>query len=114
MRTVLTLPFPPSVNSLYINGRHRRAISKRYEDWQIKAWAALVQQPDRFHRHVAPVHVIYTFGRPDNRRRDVFNLEKAVSDLLVKHGVLADDTLIERGTVQWGSEPGVVILIEPL
>lgn len=114
MRTVLTLPFPPSVNALYITGKHRRATSKRYEDWQKEAWAALVQQPARFHRHTTPVVVVYTFGRPDKRRRDVFNLEKAVSDFLVKQGVLADDTLIERGTVQWGAESGVIAVIETM
>lgn len=30
------------------------------------------------------VIAVYTFGRPDKRRRDVANLEKAVGDTLVR------------------------------
>lgn len=60
-----------------------------------------------------PVQVIYKFGRPDKRARDVFNLEKAVSDLLVAHGIIKDDTLIYRGTVEWADIDGCDITIEP-
>lgn len=114
MRTVLRLPFPPSVNNLFFNAKHGRVTSAKYAEWQGRAWVAFVQQPARLHRHTTPVQVTYTFGRPDKRKRDLFNLEKACSDFLVKHGVLADDSLIERGTVQWGTEPGVLVEIEPL
>lgn len=114
MRTRLWLPFPPSVNNLFFNATHGRVTSKNYADWQRRAWEALVQQPDRLHRHTDPVAVTYTFDRPDKRRRDVFNGEKAVSDFLVKHGVLADDSLIHRGTVQWGEAHGVTVEIGPI
>lgn len=114
MKTVLRLPFPPSVNNLYVNGNRGRFTSERYELWRVEALAMFLQQPARLHRHTQPVAVVYTFGQPDKRRRDVFNLEKAVSDFLVKHGVLADDSLIHRGTVQWGEEPGVRIEVEPI
>ena len=99
---MLVLPFPPSVNSLYDGGKRaaRRFTSDSYRAWQADAYEALLKQPDHSSRHALPVQGTYTFSRPDNRRRDVFNLEKAVSDFLVKHGILADDTLIERGTVQ--------------
>lgn len=57
----------------------------------------------------------YSFTPPDNRRRAVFNYEKAVSDLLVKHGIIADDSDIRRGTVEWiEGSPGVAVLIEAL
>lgn len=114
MKTVLALPFPPSVNNLFANGKRGRFTSQKYAAWQADAFEALLKQPARFDRYSGPVHVIYTFGRPDNRRRDVFNLEKAVSDFLVKHSILADDTLIERGVVQWGDVPGVNVVIESL
>jgi crossover junction endodeoxyribonuclease RusA len=116
VKTILALPFPPSVNGLYDGGRNskRRFTSDSYRAWQADAYEALLGQPARSSRYSQPVQVTYTFGRPDKRRRDVFNLEKAVSDFLVKHGILTDDTLIERGTVQWGSEPGVIVCIEPL
>ena len=113
MRTELRLPFPPTVNNLF-SGTTRRFTSPKYVAWQREASLVLLTQPGRLHRHTAPVEVVYTYGKPDNRARDVFNYEKAVSDLLVKAGVLADDALIHRGTVQWGPEPGVLIRITPL
>lgn len=109
MKTVLRLPFPPSVNNLYVNGKRGRFTSERYVHWQAEALAMFLQQPARLDRHTHPVSVVYTFGQPDKRRRDVFNLEKAVSDFLVKQGVLADDSLIHRGTVQWGEVSGVLV-----
>jgi Holliday junction resolvase RusA-like endonuclease len=116
LRTILRLPFPPSVNGLYDGGKNsvRRFTSDIYKAWQADAYEALLQQSARTSRHNHPVEVTYTFGRPDKRRRDVFNLEKAVSDFLVKHRILSDDALIERGTVQWGIESGVVVHIESL
>lgn len=74
----------------------------------------LLTQPARFNRHVGPVEVIYTFSPPDKRRRDLFNGEKAVSDLLVKHQIIADDSLIHRGTVEWGAGNGVRVEITDL
>ncbi|MBP3955418.1 RusA family crossover junction endodeoxyribonuclease [Gemmata sp. G18] len=114
--TRLWLPFPPSVNNLFVNNPRTggRFPSSRYKAWQADALEALLKQPDRFHRHVEPVEVLYAFGRPDKRARDVFNLEKVVSDFLVKRAILADDSLIHRGTVEWGHTPGVTVTIEPL
>lgn len=117
MKTVLTLPFPPSVNSLYDGGKNtnRRFISDRYKRWQDDAYYALLGQRNRNHRHKEPVQITYSFTRPDKRARDVFNYEKAVSDFLVKHGILADDSLIECGIVQWThGTGGVTICIVPL
>jgi crossover junction endodeoxyribonuclease RusA len=117
VKTLLRLPFPPSVNSLYDGGRNtkRRFISDTYRAWLEHAGYALLTQPDRKHRHAGPVQVTYTFCPPDKRNRDVFNYEKAVSDLLVKHEIIEDDSLIRRGVVQWANRPdGVTILIQDM
>lgn len=117
MKTVLALPFPPSVNGLYDGGKNtsRRFISDRYKAWQDDAYYALLGQRHRSHRHKEPVQVVYTFSPPDKRRRDVFNYEKAVSDFLVKHRIIEDDSLIERGVVQWSTHTaGVTVVIEPM
>lgn len=54
-------------------------------------------------------------GRPDKRRRDLGNCEKAPVDMLVTYGVLKDDSLIERLTLQWDSEvTGCVVEIEAI
>src|SRR5947209_6200972 len=97
MKTLLELPFPPSVNGLYDGGKNtaRRFTSEKYKRWQEDAYYAMLGQKGRHHRHKEPVQVTYSFTRPDKRPRDVFNYEKAVSDFLVKHSILADDALIE-------------------
>ena len=96
-----TLPFPISVNKAYANGGNRRGrhTTKRTTDWKIEAAKALVAQAVPMIE--PPYHVHYQFGRPDNRRRDVFNYEKVLSDLLKKQDVITDDRMIMRGIVEW-------------
>lgn len=111
----LTLPFPPSVNSLYATNwkTKRRFKSKRYEAWisaaTIKAltqrWQSSVPE---FTGHVK---VVYELGRPDLKRRDVENYSKAISDFLVYHNILADDSLIHEITLRWADVEGVEITI---
>ena len=92
-----------------------RFTSDRYKRWQEDAYYALLGQKARTHRHKDPVQVTYIFTRPDKRQRDVFNYEKAISDFLVKHQILADDTLIECGIVQWSHGlGGVLVCIVPM
>lgn len=94
----LVLPFPPTTNNLFA-GKTRRFKSRRYKEWSDEAGRAIAaQNPPGF---ACPVAVTYSYGRPDKRRRDIGNLEKAVSDSLVDTGVLADDSLIEKLTLQW-------------
>lgn len=47
------------------------------------------------------IEATYRFGRPDKRRRDVENLPKAISDLLVSQQVIGDDSMIERMVLEW-------------
>lgn len=61
-----------------------------------------------------PVQVHYRFGNPDKRRRDLANLEKAPSDLLVACGVLKDDSLIHRLVMEWADIDGCEAEISPL
>lgn len=72
-------------------------------------------QKDKGHRHMGNVMVTYIFSPPDKRIRDVFNYEKAVSDFLVKHQIINDDSDISTGIVSWNiGAPGVEIRIEDL
>ena len=103
----LDLPYPPSVNALYA-GKSRRYTSPKYKQWKTDATIALGRAP-----FVAgDVAVTYTFERPKNKdgktskvRRDLGNLEKAVSDILVAMGVIQDDSFIQKITLQWGKAP---------
>ena len=81
-----TLPFPPSVNSLFGGGSgQQRFPSKRYKDW-----LAICQKLRELNIE-EEVSVEYIFTWPDNRVRDGQNFQKAVLDYLVNEKVLKDD-----------------------
>jgi crossover junction endodeoxyribonuclease RusA len=53
--------------------------------------------------------------RPDKRRRDLGNLEKAVSDILVSQNIIEDDSLCEWLEVRWvDSGPQCKIILETI
>lgn len=110
----LHLPFPPSVNSLYANGGNMRGRhkTKGYEDW---IRLASVGIKDGHRQKLGPYSISICLEAPDKRGRDLGNLEKAVSDLLVMHGVVKDDRYCQRLTMAWGTglpSPCVVIVMK--
>lgn len=113
---VLTLPFPPSTNNLFINTSRGRIRSSKYDQWATEAgWELQRQRPAKV---LGPVSLIFEFqaGR-DKRKRDITNLLKAPEDLLVKHGVIEadDNTIVQSISANWSAEvTGVRIAITPL
>ncbi len=98
----ISLPFPPSVNALFANVKGvGRVKTSAYRKWAAEAgWSLAAQRP----RGIAGAYEIeITAFRPDNRRRDLGNLEKGISDLLVSQGVVEDDSLAEKITLQWAT-----------
>lgn len=93
------LPFPPSVNNLFLNVKRGRVKTPKYRQWEA---LADLQKPAGIVRLNGDVVAVYTFGRPDRRRRDVANLEKAVGDTLTRWGVLEDDCQITDIRMRWG------------
>lgn len=92
---------PPSVNNLFATVKDGRRIkSKAYQAWLTAAgWEIRARC---IPLTIGPIEVEYQIERPtDRRRRDVANLEKALSDALVAAGVIEDDSLIERVTIGW-------------
>ena len=113
--TVVTLPFPISVNAMFADGKTRRHKSQRYADWWQEAGYRLNRQnpiPVR-----GPVKLFYEVQEgKDNRRRDLANLEKGCTDLLVEFGIIeADHDLILRELqMVWNKEvEGVRVTIKP-
>lgn len=94
-----TLPFPPSVNGLFA-GKARRYASAGY-----KAWKAAARGSVPAGLIAGPYTLDLLFDRPDRRARDLGNLEKAVSDLLVERGLVIDDSCCQRITLAWSDEP---------
>lgn len=114
--TVIELPFPPSVNNLFINGKHGRFRSQRYDSWIMEAGNEILRQ--RPSKVAGPVALRFEFqeGR-DKRKRDVTNLIKAPEDLLVKHQIIeADDgSIVREVNACWSAEVvGVRVTIRPM
>lgn len=81
----ITLPLCPSVNALYGGGsKQKRFPSKSYKVW-------LGNCPVLKSRGHKNIILCYKYFWPDNRQRDTENYVKAVSDYLVKQGVIEDD-----------------------
>lgn len=99
----LSLPYPPSANALWRSVGGRNISSREYREWQkAAAQEALVQRPTKV---AGPYSIALSVDRPDNRRRDLANLEKATSDALVSAGVIADDCLARKIELEWSDRP---------
>lgn len=101
----LTLPFPPSVNTYWrhpttgrLAGRHlisdqgrayRAAVASRVE--QLRYDGVLSRHPLS-----GRLSLFVSVSAPDNRRRDLDNLPKALFDALTHAGVWNDDSQIDE------------------
>jgi Holliday junction resolvase RusA-like endonuclease len=115
-KTVITLPFPVSVNAMYSNGRSGRLKSPRYEAWLTEAgYALMVQRPVRIK---GPVTLSYEVqDGSDGRRRDIGNLEKGPTDLLVAHGIIEGDhdQIVREINLRWCQNvSGIRVTITPI
>jgi Holliday junction resolvase RusA-like endonuclease len=101
VETRIALPWPPSVNNLYINAGRKRVRSPAYRKWQEEAGWKL--QASRPHKFDGAVEVTLDLCPPDNRRSDADNRNKAVLDLLVSHGVIKGDDrrFVKSVTARW-------------
>jgi crossover junction endodeoxyribonuclease RusA len=86
------LPYPPSTNTLYrnVSGKGRVKTAK-YKQWIDEAGFVLM------FKHLPAITGPYVLQidlfQSDARRRDIDNGIKAISDLLVAHGLVEDDSL---------------------
>ena len=111
---VLDIPFPISSNNAYFNRKKGgRAPTNRLRTWrQAAGWDVRKQSP-------RPVHGPYTLSIhlivDDNRKRDCGNFEKVVSDLLVEHGLVDDDSECVALNVSKfrGAKKGCTVIVNP-
>ncbi len=113
----LRLSFPPSTNNLFKNGSKGRFRSPEYDAWIIEAGLRIRRQ--RPEPIAGPFRCELVFDRPDERRRDLDNLAKAVLDVLVKTQVVADDSMCGDLRLRWSGMParkpgGCLVLLEAL
>lgn len=103
------MPFPPPLSACFINAtwsKSGRAKSKRYEQW-IEAADKYAYLTPRV-TFTTPVKCEWVLSRPDNRQRDLSNMEKALGDTLKRWGILTDDSLIHHLTLRWAANGEVL------
>lgn len=90
-RATIALPMPPSVNKLFANVRGRGRIRTReYKSWSHQAiWTIICKCPQP--RLIKPPYTV-RISLPVKMRGDLDNRVKAVLDVLVKSGVMDDDS----------------------
>lgn len=113
---VLDLPVPTSLNALFSNvsplqraaaaARGKtlpgRLKTKEYKSWLKEAgWLTLAARQAPL---MGAVEVTYTL--PDKGSFDLGNTEKATSDLLVRHGLIENDSrkIIRKITLEWSTK----------
>ena len=118
----ITIPIPPrtkknSQRIVMVKGRPMVLPSKEYKDYE-KACAPFIP---RLKVPISePVNVKCLYYMPTRRRVDITNLLEASADLLVAHGVLADDNrnvmyAVDGSRVFYDKEhPRCEIEIEPI
>ncbi len=106
---LISLPYPPSVNHIWRVGKggrvHKSTEGRAWADeatWLVKASGVKV---------LGPYILLVTAVRPDNRRRDLGNLDKAVSDCLQAGGAIEDDCFCAMAIWGWADTTAEVNII---
>ena len=99
----LTLPWPPSVNTYWRMYQNRMIISEAGRKYR-KAVAEQVFLQTRGKTTMGKLKVTIEAWRPDNRKRDLDNLLKAVLDSMGHAGLYIDDSLIVDLRIYWAPE----------
>ena len=108
----IELPLAPSVNALWRISGKRLYRTKQYKDWLEEAgW--MVRQQTR--KTVDGEYALHIRAVRSNKRRDLDNILKATSDLLVELRIVEDDSQCIALAAEWATEstaPMIVTIIE--
>lgn len=100
---LFVLPYPPTLNTYWRHVGAKVLISEKGRAYRktVRAAAELVM----FNRTMftGPLKVQGLFLPPDQRRRDLDNLPKAILDALCHAGVYKDDSQIRHLDIQFGT-----------
>jgi len=110
---VLTLPWPPTVNTYWRNVNGRTILSAPGRAYRKAVADQVLIQRAAKHMDTALFVTIKAY-RPDRRRRDLDNLFKAILDSLVHAGVMLDDALICDLRIFWADEVGGMVKVKIL
>ena len=91
----LLLPVPPSTNNLFRTAASRRVRTAAYNAWRDAAgWEIKLQRPPALHPPLRTCLRVL-IQAPLGQNRDIDNAIKPLLDVLVKMGVIADDSLVD-------------------
>ena len=107
----LTLPWPPSVNKYWRTFQGRMIISAEGRSYR-KAVADQVLIQRGAKHYAGKLRVNIEAFRPDNRRRDLDNLLKAVLDGCTHAGVWEDDSNIVDLRIYWAESIGGMLKVK--
>jgi crossover junction endodeoxyribonuclease RusA len=107
----LTLPWPPSVNKYWRTFQGRMIISAEGRSYR-KAVADQVLIQRGAKHYAGKLCVVIEAFRPDNRRRDLDNLLKAVLDGCTHAGVWEDDSNIVDLRIYWADSIGGMLKVK--
>ena len=107
----LTLPWPPSVNKYWRTFQGRMIISAEGRAYR-KAVADQVLIQRGAKHYAGKLRVDIEAFRPDNRRRDLDNLLKAVLDGCTHAGVWEDDSNIVDLRIYWADTVGGMLKVK--
>jgi len=107
----LTLPWPPSVNKYWRTYQGRMIISAEGRAYR-KAVADQVLIQRGAKHYAGKLRVGIEAFRPDNRRRDLDNLLKAVLDGCTHAGVWEDDSNIVDLRIYWADIVGGMLKVK--
>lgn len=108
----IILPYPPSIWDMYEGWGKDRHLSPAYATWR-EAAGYFIRG-----RNENPISVPFTAAialkRP-NKRQDLDNRAKPIFDALQHYGIIKNDNLLERFTMQWdhGMKDECIVLIMP-
>lgn len=114
--TRIILPFPPSVNGMYKNVPGKgRVKSDGYKAWTTEAlWGLKIQGVKPV---AGEVSIWIGLVAPSKHAMDCSNRIKSVEDILVKGGIIPDDSNkhVRRVSAEWlASGDPCVVLIQPV
>lgn len=117
---LLRLPFPPTVNHIWVRGKKGFYMSAKGKQF---FWDAFVMLQEWKMTNIVPVKlplinevkIRFEAYVPDNRKRDLDNLLKGLQDALVKCRILKDDSQIaDVGIGKAGLDPRKTGFVEAL
>jgi crossover junction endodeoxyribonuclease RusA len=122
MAKILTLPYPPTVNTYWRIGRRGKSskrmmiLSERAQAFHLSALPAIIQSGLRLEDQLFSVTVGVWF--PDARSRDTDNLWKPILDTLQRGGAFEDDDqAVDSRIIACGIDrknPRIQVIVRPV